>query len=68
MLKLTDTQLIILSAASQRNDGGVELPANGRGEAAQKVVDNLIRAGLLEDVSAGARAFANASSFLTAMT
>ena len=53
MLKLTDTQLIILSAASQRNDGGVELPANVRGEAAQKVVDNLSRAGLLEDVSAG---------------
>jgi hypothetical protein len=28
MSRLTDTQLIILSAASQRADCGVELPAN----------------------------------------
>ena len=28
MARLTDTQLIILSAASQRDDHGVELPAN----------------------------------------
>jgi len=28
MARLTDTQLIILSAASQREDRGVELPAN----------------------------------------
>src|SRR5713101_8136663 len=53
MSKLTDTQLIILSAASQRDDGGVELPANLQGEAARKVVDKLIRAGLLEEVRAG---------------
>jgi hypothetical protein len=53
MSKLTDTQLIILSAASQRDDRGVELPANLNGEAAQKVVDKLIRAGLLEEVQAG---------------
>jgi hypothetical protein len=31
MPKLTDTQLIILSAASQRDDRGVELPANLKG-------------------------------------
>ena len=37
------TQLIILSAASQREDHGVELPANLKGEAARKVVDKLIR-------------------------
>jgi hypothetical protein len=53
MSKLTDTQLIILSAASQRDDRGVELPANLKGEAARKVVDKLIRAGLLEEVRAG---------------
>jgi hypothetical protein len=49
MPKLTDTQLIILSAASQRDDRGVELPANLKGGAARKVVDKLIRAGLLEE-------------------
>ncbi len=52
MSKLTDTQLIILSAASQRDDRGVVLPANVKGEAARKVVDKLIRAGLLEEVRA----------------
>jgi Protein of unknown function (DUF3489) len=52
MPKLTDTQLIILSAASQRDDRGVELPANLKGGAARKVVDKLIRAGLLEEVRA----------------
>src|SRR6266702_5160144 len=53
MPKLTDTQLIILSAASQRDDRGVELAANLKGEAGRKVVDKLIRAGLLEEVRAG---------------
>ena len=52
MSRLTDTQLIILSAASQRDDRGVELPANIKGEAARKAVDKLIRAGLLEEVRA----------------
>src|SRR5947209_3752568 len=53
MPRLTDTQLIILSAASQRDDRGVELPASLKGEAARKVLDKLIRAGLLEEVRAG---------------
>jgi hypothetical protein len=52
MSKLTDTQLIILSAASQRDDRGVELPANLKGGVARKVVDKLIRAGLVEEVRA----------------
>ena len=52
MSRLTDTQLMILSAASQRDDRGVELPANIKGQAARKVVDKLIRAGLLEEVRA----------------
>ena len=53
MSRLTDTQLVILSAASQRDDRGVELPANVKGEAARKVVNKFIRAGLLEKVRAG---------------
>ncbi len=52
MSKLIDTQLIILSAASQRDDRGVKLPANLKGEAARKVVVKLIDAGLLEEVRA----------------
>jgi hypothetical protein len=52
MSRLTDTQLIILSTASQRVDRGVELPANVKGEAARKAADKLIRAGLLEEVRA----------------
>jgi hypothetical protein len=52
MSRLTDTQLIILSSASQRNDRGVDLPANVTGEALRKAVDKLIRAGLLEEVRA----------------
>jgi hypothetical protein len=52
MSRLTDRQLVILSAASQRDDRGVELPANINGEAARKAVDKLIRASLLEEVRA----------------
>src|SRR5262245_65812536 len=52
MSKLTDTQLIILSAASQRDDHGMQLPTNVKGEAARKVVDKLIDTGLLEEVRA----------------
>jgi hypothetical protein len=53
MARLTDTQLIILSAASQRDDRGVELSTNIKGEAARKAVNKLIRAGLLEEVRGG---------------
>jgi hypothetical protein len=52
MLKLTDTQLVILSAASRRNDRGVDLPTNVTDEAVRKAVEELIRAGLLEEVRA----------------
>jgi Protein of unknown function (DUF3489) len=52
MSRLTDTQLVILSAASQRDDRGVELPANVKDEAARKAADKLIRASLLEEVRA----------------
>ena len=43
MARLADTQLVILSAASQREDRGVELPENVAGKAAGKIVDKLIR-------------------------
>jgi Protein of unknown function (DUF3489) len=52
MARLTDTQLVILSAASQREDRTVELPANLKGGAASKVINKLIREGLLEEVRA----------------
>src|SRR5262249_1320953 len=50
--RLTDTQLVILSSASQRHDRGVDLPANVAAEALRKPVDKLIRRGLLEEVCA----------------
>src|SRR5262249_32276879 len=50
--RLTDTQLVILSSASRRNDRGVDLPTNVTAEAVRKAVDRLIRAGLLEEVHA----------------
>ena len=52
MARLTDSQLVILSAASQREDRGVELPENVQGKAAGKVIDKLLRAGFLEEVRA----------------
>jgi L-alanine-DL-glutamate epimerase-like enolase superfamily enzyme len=53
-MKLTDTQLVLLSAASQREDGAVVLAPNLKGGAAGKVVDKLLRDGLIEEVSAAA--------------
>ena len=50
MAKLTDTQRVILSSASRRNDRGVDLPTNVTGEAVREAVDKLIRTGLLEEV------------------
>jgi Protein of unknown function (DUF3489) len=52
MARLNDTQLVILSAASQREDRGVEPLANVQGKAAGKVVAKLVRAGLLEEIKA----------------
>ena len=52
MARLTDTQLVILSTASGRNDRGVDLPTNVTSEAVRKAVDKLIRTGLLEEVRA----------------
>ncbi len=53
MSKLTDTQLVILSAASQRPDRRVlPLPERLKGGAAQKVVGALIAKGLVAEVAA----------------
>lgn len=41
-MKFTDTQLVILSSASLREDYGIELPANLKGGAARKVVSKLL--------------------------
>jgi hypothetical protein len=53
-MKLTDTQLVLLSAAAQREDGAVVLAPNLKGGAAGKVVGKLLRDGLIEEVSAAA--------------
>lgn len=53
MTKLTDTQAVILSAASQRTDRfALPLPKSLKGGAAHKVVNALIDKGLLKEVKA----------------
>jgi hypothetical protein len=49
-MKLTDTQLVLLSAASRRQDGAVELAPNLKGGPAQKVVGRLLTEGLIEEI------------------
>ena len=51
-MKLTDTQLVILSAASKREDRAVELAANLKGGTAHKVVGKLLTDGLVEEIPA----------------
>ena len=50
--KLTDTQLAILSAASQREDRCLIAPKNLKGGAAQKVAAKLLAAGLAREIKA----------------
>jgi hypothetical protein len=53
MTKLTDTQRVILSAASQRTDRlALPLPRSLKGGAAHKVVNALVEKGLLKEVKA----------------
>jgi hypothetical protein len=49
-MKLSDTQLVILSSASQRTDHAALLPANLKGSAAKKVVDRLLNEKLLQEL------------------
>jgi hypothetical protein len=51
-VKLTDTQLLLLSAASQRDDRALELPPKLTGGAANKVVAKLLTEGLVEEIRA----------------
>lgn len=49
-MKLTDTQLVLLSRAAQRDDRALEPPANLKGGAAQKVAVKLLAEGLVEEI------------------
>jgi hypothetical protein len=51
-MKLSDTQLLILSLASQRTDHAAVLPSNLKGSAAKKVVDRLLNEKLLQELRA----------------
>ncbi len=51
-MKLSDTQLMVLSAASQRQDCFVVLPPNLKGSAARKVVEKLVNEALLLELAA----------------
>ena len=50
--KLTDTQLLMLSAAAQREDRILAIPPKLKGGAAQKLAAKLIAAGLVKEVRA----------------
>src|SRR5829696_4501964 len=52
MTKLTDTQLVILSSAAQRQDHGLVLPERLKGQAARNTVERLISRGLVEEIRA----------------
>jgi hypothetical protein len=50
--KLTDTQLSILSEASQREDRCLTMPSGLNGGAAQKIAAKLLTAGLVREIKA----------------
>jgi Protein of unknown function (DUF3489) len=51
-MKLTDTQLVLLSAASQREDGAVQIGSKLKGGAADKMIGKLLRQHLIEEIPA----------------
>ncbi|HEY1863371.1 MAG TPA: hypothetical protein VGG77_06705, partial [Roseiarcus sp.] len=55
-IKLTDTQLIMLSAAAQREDHCLVVSPKLKGVAALKVANKLIAAGFVEEIEAEAPA------------
>ncbi len=60
MTRLSDTQLVILSAAAQRDDRNVlPLPGSLRGGAAQKVIGALMKRGLIAETVTDQRAKAD---------
>jgi hypothetical protein len=52
-LNLTDTQLVLLSAASQRDDGLLVQPARLKGGAATAVVEKLLLTAYVEEIAVG---------------
>ncbi len=48
--QLTDTQLVLLSAATQHPEGAIELASDLKGGAATKAVGKLLRGGLIEEI------------------
>ena len=55
-IRLTDTQLVMLGAAAQREDRCIAAPTNLRIGAAQKIAAKLIAAGLAKEIKAKAGA------------
>ena len=51
-IKLTDTQLVILSTAAQREDRCLVTPKSLKGGAAQKIAAKLLAAGLVKEIKA----------------
>jgi hypothetical protein len=51
--KLTDTQLVLLSAAARREDGAVELTGKPKRAVGTKALTRLLSDGLVEEVPAG---------------
>ncbi len=54
-IKLTDTQLVMLSAAARRGDRCLVAPQNLKGGAMHKVAVKLVTAGLVKEIKAKAR-------------
>ena len=51
-IKLTDTQLVMLSATAQRQDRCIAAPPSLKGAAAHKIATKLVTAGLVEEIKA----------------
>jgi hypothetical protein len=51
-IKLTDTQLVMLSAAAQREDRCIEAPSSLKGAVAEKIARRLVAAGLAKEIKA----------------
>ena len=51
-IKLTDTQLVMLSAAAQRDDRCLVPAPKLKGAAAQKIAGKLMAAGLVKEIKA----------------
>jgi Protein of unknown function (DUF3489) len=51
--KISDTQLVLLSAAAQRDDGAVDIAENPECGSVKKAISKLLTDGLVEEVPAG---------------